>query len=640
MNEKERAILKLLISQDSWLTSFSISSLLGISVRSIKSYISAINTTYSGLVVSSRKGFFVEDKKWLAAILQKDKSGVPRQQGIEDRKKYILKKLLLNKEQYDLDLLAEELAISPITLPKELSRLNGELSEYELSLRTKNNMVTITGQEANKKRMISKLIYEDACGSFLSIKLMQNYLPHYDFVEVRTIVLSCLREHHYFMDDFSMMNLILYIAVTMERRNLYKTDMDMENGSKTIVNAHIWAVMMDIAKGLRERFGMEFTQQEKHDLSLLVMASVVKDSAGKIGIEALEEAVGENVTRLVKIIQQRACEWFNITLMTPEFTVRFALHVKNLLIRLENNIRLHNPQAAMIKNAHPLIYDASVYTACVITRETGHVLSGDEISYIALHLGVLIEKNNNIKNKVSAVLLCPQYFYSSEKFAERLAQVFEENLLVTGIVSLEDELEAYSDYDLIISTIPLAGFSGKPFVQVSEGLGNRDISVVYGRIADILKTRIKARVEAKLKQIFREELFYVNCGFKDQNDILTVMADDMAEQGYVDTNFKEKLFQREKVSSSAYSKIAISHPLEMCAFTSVVGVSLHPHGIPWNGARVNIVFLLAINTRDHPLFNDIFDFITEIISDENNLRVILEARTFERFVDIFVSFAK
>ncbi|MDR2069023.1 MAG: hypothetical protein LBP71_04050 [Spirochaetaceae bacterium] len=46
------------------------------------------------------------------------------------------------------------------------------------------------------------------------------------------------------------------------------------------------------------------------------------------------------------------------------------------------------------------------------------------------------------------------------------------------------------------------------------------------------------------------------------------------------------------------------HPLEMCAFTSVVGVSLHPHGITWNSTRVNIVFLLAINSRDRLFFKD------------------------------------
>jgi lichenan operon transcriptional antiterminator len=397
---------------------------------------------------------------------------------------------------------------------------------------------------------------------------------------------------------------------------------------------------MDILDSLHEKAGIKFTAQETNDFSLLVMSSVIKDSLDKMQTGALEETVGEDVIRLVKMMQGKAEEWFNITLADPDFTVRFALHIKNLLIRLENNILLRNPQAAMIKNTYPFIYDVSVYMACIITQETGHILIEDEISYITLHLGVLIEENNNIKNKLKVILLNPRYFYNSLELAERISRIFKDNLLIAGIVSLEDELEDYSDYDLIITTTPLAGFTDTSFVRISRHLNNNDISAVYGKIADILKTRIKMKVEAKLKHIFREELFYINRGFKDQNDAITVMADDLVERGYVDTNFKEKLFHREEVSSSAYSNIAMPHPLEMCAFTSVVGVSLHPHGITWNNTRVNIVFLLAINTRDRLFFKDIFDFITEIISNEHNLKVILEAKTFEKFIDILVSFAK
>jgi lichenan operon transcriptional antiterminator len=631
------------MTQDAWLTSFSISSLLGISIRSVKSYISDINAAYPELVVSSHRGFLVKDKKRLTGILQTAKSGGLRQQGIEDRKKYILQKLLLDQEQYDFDLFTDDLAISPVTLMKELSGLNGELSEYELSLKTKNNMVSITGRETDKKKMISRLIYEDARESFLSIKLIENYLPRYDLAEVRKIIFSCLRKHHYFMDDFSMMNLILHIAITLERHRFCKAPAHTDKGReapKIFVNAHIQAIMTNIAESLYEKFDMKFTTQETNDFSLLVMSSVIKDSADKMQAGALEETAGEGVIRLVKMMQEKAEEWFNISLADPGFTVRLALHIKNLLTRLENNIRLRNPQTSMIKNTYPFIYDVSVYMACIITRETGCILSEDEISYIALHLGVLIEENNNIKDKLRVILLNPRYFYNSMKLAERIGRIFDDNLLITGIVSLEDELADYSGYDLIITTIPLASFTYTSFVQISRNLNNNDISVVYGKIADILKMRIKMKVEAKLKHIFREELFYVSRGFKDQNDAITVMADDLAERGYVDANFKEKLFHREKVSSSAYSNIAMPHPLEMCAFTSVVGVSLHPHGITWNNTRVNIVFLLAINTRDRLFFKDIFDFITEIISDEHNLKIILEAKTFDKFIDILVSFAK
>jgi lichenan operon transcriptional antiterminator len=640
MDEKERKILKLLAAQNDWLTSFSIASFLDMSLRSVKSRISGINSTYPGIIVSSRKGFFIEDKKRLAEILLTSKSGDLRQQGIKDRKKYILKKLLLEKERYDLDMFADELAVSPVTLLKELPRLNSEFSEYELVLKTKNNFASIEGPEANKKKMISKLIYEDATESFLSIRLIQDYLPHYDIAEIRKIVSSCLRKRHFFMDDLCMMNLILHIAITMERHRLCRTNLDREEKREVFLNAHIQAVMTDIAKALYGKFDIEFTMWELYDLSLLVMTSVIKDSVDKIRVNDLEEAVGEDIRRIVKTIQQKSGEMFDITLTDEDFTVRFAIHIKNLLIRLRNNIRLRNPQVSMIKNMYPFIYDVSVYIASIITGETGCVLSEDEISYIALHLGVLIEENSNIKNKVKAVLLNPQYFHSSTKLAEKIVQVFEDSLLIAGIVSLEDELEDYSGCDLIISTIPLADFPGVSVIQVSRNLNNRDISAIHGKTADILRTRLRLKMEAKLKRIFCKDFFYFDPAFRDQNDALSIMADDMIKRNYAGEDFKEKLFQREKVSSSAYINIAIPHPLEMCAFNSTIGVSIHPHGIIWNNTKVNIVFLLAINNLDRLFFRDIFYFITEIISDEHNLKILLEAKTFEKFIDTLMFFVK
>ena len=96
-----------------------------------------------------------------------------------------------------------------------------ELADFELTIKTKNNLVFIDGQETNKK-LISKLIYEDSKDSFLSIKMMQSYLPHFDLTIVKQIVSDKLQKHHYFMDDFSLLNLVLHIAITMERKLIKK----------------------------------------------------------------------------------------------------------------------------------------------------------------------------------------------------------------------------------------------------------------------------------------------------------------------------------------------------------------------------------------------------------------------------------
>jgi lichenan operon transcriptional antiterminator len=640
MNEKERIILEALIVHDDWLTSFSLSSILSVSVRSVKTYISNINTMYPGLIASSRKGFIAEDKTRLAELLESTQIHGLRQEGFNDRKKYIFQKLLLDKEQYSLDMIADELAISPITLLKELPLLNRELADYDLSLKSRNNTVHIAGSEANKIKMICHLIYHDARESFLSIKLIQGYLPHCDLIELRKIIVDTLRKHDSFIDDYSTMNLILHIAITIERHQLCKSHMEEPEIIKPIT-AHIRAIITDIINSLQERFKVDFTQREIQDFTLLILTRVIENPANKIQFNSLEEAVGTKIAMLVRKVQQKSEEMFSIKLSNPNFTLRFSIHIKNLLIRLENKIYLYNPHTSIIKKTYPFIYDVSLYVAGIISSETGYILNEDEIAYIAMYLGVLIEENAAIRNKIQAVLVADStLFYRPIELAEKISRIFENDLLLLGVVSSEDEIETYPGSELIISTIPLNSFTGKPLVQIYEPLENKGIISLGNKIADLLRTKIKMKVDQKLKQFFRKEFFYTDQKFKDQNDALDTMAGDLIEQGLVDTNFKDKLFEREKVSSSAYSNIAMPHPLEMCAFSSVIGVSLHPHGICWNGSKVHIIFLLAINIRDRLFFKDIFDFITEVIVNEQNLKKILYVKTFDEFIDTLISFVK
>ncbi len=641
MREKHAYILKFLSSQSDWVTSFSISAQLGIPVRSIKHYIHDINAQEPDLIESSRDGFLVRDKKRLSKVIAQAQQDAALPQTQEDRKKAILRKLLLETDTCNMDTLADELIISPVTLINELTKLKAELADFDLSIKTKNNFVFIEGLEGNKKKLISKLIYEDSQGSFLSLKLIQSYLPHFDLAIVNGIVQEALRKHHYFMDDFSVLNLVMQIGLNLER-SAASAPQSQETllGWEGHVNPHIQEIVNDILPRVEKEFGAVFTQTEIYDIALLVMTRAISDSINDVNTEQLSSFVGEDIISLVSLIQTRVKETYNISIVNQDFPVRFALHIKNMAIRLRNGVTLRNPQTLEIKNAYPFIYDVSVFAANIIRQELRCTLSEDEISYIALHIGVAIEERKVIKHHLRAVLINPHYFTGSADLQKKFAVIFGDSLMLTGVVSSQDALDAYSDYDLIISTMPIKSYPGKPFVQISVYLTNKDILAVSLKIEETLKDRIKAKVESKLKVMFKKELFFVNEPFRDQNDAIDRMADALEEQGYIDSNFKKKLFEREQVSSSAYTNIAMPHPLEMCALNSAIVVSIHPNAIQWNSSRVNIVFLLAINLQDRLFFKDIFDFITEVISEEKKLKSLLDSKSYEEFIAILVSFSK
>jgi len=179
--------------------------------------------------------------------------------------------------------------ISPVTLQNELSKLKTELADFELTIRTKNNLASIDGQEINKKKLISKLIYEDSKDSFLSIELMQSYLPRFDLAVVKKIVSDNLRKHRYFMDDFSLLNLVLHIAITMERKLIQNTNVVDASSSNwsSLVNAHIQEMVLAITRQVENQFSVNFNDSEIYSFALLVMTRAISDSINEINMDQL-----------------------------------------------------------------------------------------------------------------------------------------------------------------------------------------------------------------------------------------------------------------------------------------------------------------------------------------------------------------
>lgn len=639
MKEKLLEVLSYLNNQNDWKTASEISIAVGCSVRSVKTYIAELNLSYPELVSTSRKGFLLADRTQAFLLLSDTTEQIP--QTPEGRKSYIMQKLLIENQTCDLDELAAELCISPLTLNNEIARFKKELIPFDLVAHTKKNKIWIEGNEKHKKKMISYMIYENTKDFCCNMDSIQIYLPNFDLRIVRHIVTSSIIEHHFFMDDFSLLNFILHIGITMERCSKQSLEQEAAlelSPSDTAVEipAHIFSIMDEIYEKIDQYFQIRFSPVEQRDLALLLMTRLVRDTEPE-SVSSLKDLVSPDIQKLVEIIQEKVRLTFHLSLNSPDFLVRFALHLKNLMVRLENQIDLKNPQLHSIKNSYPFIYDVSVFIADIIRQEKRYLLSEDEIAYITLHIGVLIEEQRALKDKVKVLVICPQYYDSKLNLVKKISTMFEENIILNGVLAGPEELTLYRDYDLILSTMPVLPVPSVPVVQVPYQLHNSDIMAISSAIEAIKKSRMKQILEQKLKFLFHEDLFFYDPEFKTEQEAISCMADRLEKQGYVGTDFKLRLYEREKISSSAFANIAMPHPLEMCSRKTAIAVAIYPAPLPWNGNKVNLVLMLAIHEEDRPIFRDIFDFVTEIISDTKYLQALISTKTYEDFIHLLVS---
>ncbi len=639
MRNKELKVIEYLQEQKDWTNSNQICLALSISRRTLQTYVKNINNDHYNLILSSRDGFKLSDNELVDEFIKEENNdSIP--QSVEERRKYIYKSLLITNSEKSLDVLADELCISITTLNNELVKLKLELTKYDLVFKTKNNYAYIEGFEKNKKKLLSDLIYKDS-DSFLSLDLIQAYLPIFDLKEVRKLVLDSLQQFEYFIDDFSLLNLVLHIAITMERRRITSTPViHKQVYSKTVkINSHINQIILKILDDISKQYQINFTEADQYDLSLLIMTRVFNIDPQSISTEELKSIVGTDVMNLVEEIKQKTLHSFYIRLDNHDFVVRFSLHLRNLLIRLDNQIALRNPQMINIKTTYPFIYDISVFIANIIQQNKNLHLSEDEIAYIALHIGVLIEEQKAIENKLKVVILNPSYYSNSYKILKKCLKIFQDSIIIGDVISDESELSDIKDYDLLITTIQPSYSHKKHYVITTDFMSNKDIANIAQAIDEVFNTRKLQRLENKLKVLFKEDCFSTTNQFDNCTQAIELMTTQLENNGFVGDDFKQKIYEREEISSSAFGNIAMPHPLEMCSKKSAIAVSIHKKAFLWNQTNVNIVFMLAIHETDRVLFKDIFDFLTDIIADDRKLNSLIQVHDYQSFIKQIASYS-
>lgn len=639
---REIQLLNFLVNQGTWVTNTTLANHLDLSSRSISTYIAEINRKYDKLIISSNKGYRIQQKEKAIDIIQA--APLMRMPGnYEERKKYILEKILLSQQCPTIDSLSDRLCISPLTLQNELSRLRTELSELGLHLKIKNNKLSIIGLDRDKRRLILDLINNELENSSFSLEEIQEFFSNVDLKNIKKIVLNVLKENEYFLDDYSLLNYILHIAIFIELNKDVNTEVKEHIAHKLnfrdIASPHVYHIIEEIYSELKNVYGGDYTLEDFCEVSLSMMTSAVSNHITKLHIDQLDELVGSEIEELLYEIVRSVRSTYSIDLKEDSFMIRFAFHLKNVLERVEHNINIRNSQFRKIKNDFPLIYVIAVYISNIINKKTNHTLSEDEIAYIALHIGVLMEEKKAYSEKLTCVVLAPDYYTVNRTLFRRINSIFSESLIIQNFLASIDDLSESDDYDLLLSTIEINPKIKTPHILIDPFLSETSINNVFQKVDEVKQLKIKRKMSDQFKYFFRSDLFFYDYPFKTNVDAIETMCDLMMEKNYVDKNYKKEIYEHEEVAPSSYGNIAIPHPLSNDAISSVIAISINPTPIQWGSNKVNIVFMLSLQEENREHFKDIFDFITHFISDKEFFSKIMNAKTYEEFIDILVSFA-
>ncbi len=631
-------IISFLTNQIDWTNAKVVASYLDISVRSVKYSISELNNRYPALIYSSSKGYKINKEVSKDLLREEDDFNIPL--NYEERKSYIVKTILIENQKPTISELSDTLCISPVTLQNELSRMRNEIAGYHLNIHTKNDVVSITGISKDKRKIIIDLINDEIKSSSFSIEHVNELFKSVDLKVIEKTVLEVLNRHEFFLDSYSLFNYCLHLALAIEIHKNKTHDLISLNEQEAINNLAVGKIndiVLEIYEELKKVYDLGYNLYDIQQASILMMTRVVTMNVDGIKYEQIESILGKDINDLLNKIIEQVNDTYSINLSNENFLIRFAFHLKNLLLRLKYEIKITDLQFSSIKNDYPLMYAVSVFIAKIITQHTGYILPEDEISYICLHVGVLMDEKKAVDGKVNTIIVCPDYFSLGKKIFKKLSQTCHDDLLITNVVTFLNDDVDLSNIELVLSTENLSSNLTIPHYILSTFVNQEDIQNIFKIVNDIKNKKIQNSIKQNLQYFFHEDLFFTD-NFKKDKDAIEKMCDTLYEKGYVDEEYKSQIYEHELISPSSYGNIAIPHPLNNSAKSSVIAVSLNPQAISWGINKVNLVFMLSLKEEDKEYFSDIFEFIDSILKDSDKFNKIIHLKTYDEFINYLTKF--
>ena len=621
-------IIRILSESDCPLTSSSLANRLDVSPRSIKSYVLEINDACPDAIVSSHKGYTI-DKDKAQKLLEESRSLIP--QTADERVSYIINRVikagLVNA--YDL---CDEMFISYNTLKSDLAKVRKELSQADLELVNQNDVLVVNGLEKNKRRLLSSLMYSESRNNFVNYEKMSSSFDGIDVEFIKNTILNKFEEYHYFINDYSLENLILHSAITIDRiRNGYSAT---EVGNiAPLLKSHEHEIARAIISEFEKKFDISFNDIEVAEFTMLILSRASNIDYETITMDNVRQYVGENIYQLADDIIKDFSSYFFIDLSQPEFFVRFTLHIKNLLIRADSGYFSKNPLTDSIKQNCPLIYDAAVNAARLVREKTNINLNDDEIAYIAFHIGGALELQSSLNNKITAVIYCPGYYNLNTRLSDSITERFKDEIVIGTIITQEEDL-AKVNADLIISTLKTDLKVSTPVLIVSPIINKQDLDNIRNRINEIRSNKKKKEFHDRLSYLIHDELFEVSDKKISKDECIHQMAEKFFKLGFVSDQFESEILERDQISSTSFDNFAIPHAMKMHEKKTGINIRINKEPIDWNGNNVELVMMLCFNRNDRYLFNELFEPISMILVDPDNMSKVLKATSAQEFIEI------
>lgn len=469
---------------------------LHVSTKTIVRYVKRINEkSTNGPIIESKRGrgYRLNYQNYLK---EKNETDSPLSTGnlttVERRNEIIKELLITSPEKHLTKDMFSKFFVSDSVISSDLMIIRDMLNKYHLELRRRNEYVWVDGPEPNIREAINSLLVSDDVNSISHFLQDNQYIRQQDASFVT-------RQLNYMEEQLGSeipypynVNLFSHLYVLIQR---YHNVSSLDNGEtmtpseeeKLHEHPRLYRICKKVIANLNQYLNTRLPNIEIYYLFQYLTSTRV--SGPSLGIEDISDRVRAVTDFLIdKVTEDEQYSHLN----SNQLFTNLAKHMKPLLNRLENNIKVKNNLLGQINLEYSHLFNV-VKNA---TKQLSHrydlnTIDDAEVGFITLYFAQAAE---SMRPPINVMIVCTTGFGTAQLLKAKINKRFSE-LNVVGVVAgreLEDKILKHPNVDLVISTITLSKKIKTPVLIVSAILTLEDQERLEQKVDEIRKKLMRS----------------------------------------------------------------------------------------------------------------------------------------------------
>lgn len=625
LTKNEAKILKLLISSSDYITTYDISASTGISRRmvreemnSVKQILESLNLT---LLSKPSKGYFIEGKS--SEIISSLNDMINKSQSEQDtlfptlpqeRQNYIQKRLIDTHGYIKIDTLAEELIVSRSTISNDVIAIRKNIKKYNLTITQKPNYgICICGHEIGQRKCLADYYFTNLRLSNIFYDFIDSYRNTSDYQIIQSI-----KDYGVEMSDIGLIDFLVCLSISIARVKDGYCLSEPQDFKKLTSRAEYQAALK-ISEYIDNQFQIKFNEFETQYIAGLLIL--------KRSTKGLSPTVDPHIIQIAQEIMEEIEKQTLICIKSEHINHVLPLYVKQTLLRQKHNEKIRNPLYEDIKLTYPLAYELALITSKIIEKHSKQKISSSEIASFATLF------NNAIHNqtyKKKNILLLNALGYNSEHLCSYLIHDrFSNKLTVKKVIQYyKVNDEDFSQYDLVITTVPIHKKLPIPCIEVTYMMNQEDLNKIDNYISYTSNNE-------SLIYYFHPKLFKNHVQIKTKKGLISEFYQLLKNiYPYIKESFKTEIMSDNGYSLKTFNDIGLIHLNKPLCGQNIIAVIILEQPIIFDNRSLKTFILYSGIENNNLSYNTLFNILCKLSNNDETLNKLNNQPDYVQFLKI------